>query len=125
MNIRTIDWKNDKVRIIDQRRLPQRLVYLDIDKPADLRRAIRSMQVRGAPALGAAAALGVYLGVKGYMGSCWQGFSRRLKSAAKYITSSRPTARNLFWGVERVVLAAEKNKNKPIAVIKKIILDEA
>jgi methylthioribose-1-phosphate isomerase len=56
MNIRTIDWKNNKVRIIDQTKLPQRLVYLNIDKPADLWQAIKTLQVRGAPALGAAAA---------------------------------------------------------------------
>jgi len=125
MNIRTIDWKNGRVRIIDQTKLPQKLVYLNIDKIGVLSRAIKIMQVRGAPALGAAAALGVYLGVKDYSGSDWLGFSRKLNAAEKYIASSRPTARNLFWGIERVTTAALKNNRKPVFKIKKAILEEA
>jgi len=125
MNIRTIDWKNNKVRIIDQTKLPQRLVYLDIDKPADLWQAIKELQVRGAPALGAAAALGVYLGIRSYPGVDWRGFSRKLNATAKYIASARPTARNLFWGIERVCAVALRNNKQPVLKIKLAILDEA
>jgi len=125
MNIRTIDWKNGKVRIIDQTKLPQKLVYLNIDKIEDLWRAIKTMQVRGAPALGAAAALGIYLGIRSYPGADWSGFSRKLKAAAKYIANSRPTARNIFWGVERVCSVALKNNKQPVSRIKQIILQEA
>ena len=124
MNIRTIDWKNNKVRIIDQTKLPFKLVYIDIDNLKSLWQAIKIMRVRGAPALGAAAGLGMYLGIKDYCGADWLGFSRRLNKAAKYIASSRPTARNLFWGIERVCLVAANNKKQPIAKIKKIILSE-
>lgn len=125
MHIRTIDWKNNKARIIDQSKLPRKLVYLDIEKPDDLWRAIKTLQVRGAPALGAAAAIGVYLGIRNYPGSDWPGFSRKLNSAAKYIASSRPTARNLFWGIERACAAALKNNKQPVLKIKQAILDEA
>ena len=125
MNIRTIDWKNNKVRIIDQTKLPQRLVYLNLDKIEDLWQAIKKMQVRGAPALGAAAALGVYLGVRNYPGSDWPGFSRKLNTAAKYIASSRPTAINLFWGIEKACAAAQENNKKPVFKIKQAILEEA
>lgn len=125
MNIRTIEWKNNKIRIIDQTKLPQKLVYLDIGCLKDLWKAIKIMQVRGAPALGAASALGVYLGIKDYPGRNWQGFWRKLNQAAIYIASSRPTARNLFWGIERVCLAAKRNKHKPILKIKQAILLEA
>ena len=125
MNIRTIDWKNGKVRIIDQTKLPQELVYLNIDNMEDLGQAIKTMQVRGAPALGAAAALGVYLGVRNYPGVDWPGFSRELKAAAKYISASRPTARNLFWGIERVCAIVLKNNKQPVSKIKQAILDEA
>ncbi len=125
MNIRTIGWKSNKVRIIDQTKLPHKLVYINIDRLEDLWQAIKIMRVRGAPALGAAAALGVYLGIKDYPGSDWLGFSRRLNKAAKYIASSRPTARNLFWGIERVCRVAANNKKQPISKIKKIILSEA
>jgi len=81
--------------------------------------------VRGAPALGAAAAFGVYLGIKDYKGDTWGGFSRKLDSAAKHIASSRPTARNLFMGVERVCASAVRNRNRPVPEIKKCILEEA
>jgi len=125
MDIRTIGWKNNKVRIIDQTKLPQRLVYLDIDKMEDLWQAIKVMQVRGAPALGAAAALGVYLGVRNYSGSDWPGFCRKLNAAAKYIASSRPTAINLFWGIEKVCAAAQENNKQPVVKIKQAMLEEA
>ncbi len=124
MNIRTIDWKNNKIKIIDQTKLPHKLVYLNIDKLKDLYRAIKIMQVRGAPALGAASALGVYLGVKDYPGNDWTGFARKLKQAAQYIAGARPTARNLFWGIERVCGTALKNKKKPVSRIKQAILAE-
>ena len=125
INIRTIDWKNNRIRIIDQTRLPQKLVYINIGNLKDLWQAIKTMQVRGAPALGAAAGLGVYLGIKDYLGSDWFGFSRKLNAVSKYIGSSRPTARNLFWGLERVCSLALQNKKQPIAKIKQIILTEA
>lgn len=124
MNIRTIDWKNNKIRLIDQTRLPQKLVYIDIDNLKNLWQAIRELKVRGAPALGAAAGLGMYLGVKDYPGADWPGFSRKLNTTAKYIAGSRPTARNLFWGIERICAVALKNKNEPVYRIKQLILSE-
>lgn len=125
MNIRTIDWKNNKIRIIDQTKLPLRLVYIDIGRLKDLWQAIKIMQVRGAPALGAAAALGMYLGIKDYVGSDWKKFNRKLNRVAKYIESSRPTARNLFWGIERIRAVALANQKQPISKIKRVILAEA
>ena len=122
MHIRTIDWKDNKVRLIDQTRLPHKLVYIYIDRLKDLWQAIKIMQVRGAPALGAAAGLGMYLGIKDYVCSDWSKFSRKLNSVAKYIGSSRPTARNLFWGIERIQAVALANKNQPIWKIKQIML---
>jgi methylthioribose-1-phosphate isomerase len=125
MNIRTIDWKNDKVKLIDQTKLPHKLAYLNIDRLKDLWQAIKIMQVRGAPALGAAAGLGMYLGIKNYFGSNRRKFSRRLNVAAKYIRSSRPTARNLFWGIERIQAVVLANKKQSIPKIKQAILTEA
>ncbi|MCX5699427.1 MAG: S-methyl-5-thioribose-1-phosphate isomerase [Candidatus Omnitrophica bacterium] len=125
MNIRTIDWKNNKIRIIDQTKLPHKLVYINLDRLEDLWQAIKTMQVRGAPALGAAAGLGMYLGIKDYVGSDWSGFNRKLNAVAKYIGSSRLTARNLFWGIERVLAVALANKEQSIFKIKRIMLAEA
>lgn len=125
MYIRTIDWKNNKVRLIDQTKLPEKLIYIDIDNLKDLWQAIKIMQVRGAPALGAAAALGMYLGIKDYKGANGLGFKDKLNAVAKYISSSRPTARNLFYGIERVQAVVLKNKNSSVNKIKQIILLEA
>ncbi|HNW39118.1 MAG TPA: S-methyl-5-thioribose-1-phosphate isomerase [Candidatus Omnitrophota bacterium] len=125
MRIRTIDWKNNKIRIIDQSQIPLKVVYLDLNCLKDLWQAIKSMRVRGAPALGAAAGLGMYLGVKSCVCSDWTGFSRRLNTVAKFLGSSRPTARNLFWGIERIKATALANKERPVAKIKQAILAEA
>ena len=111
MEIITIEWRNNKVRMIDQSKLPQQLVYLDIEDIKELWKAIKSLKVRGAPALGAAAALGIYLGIKNSKAVNFIEFSKDLESAAKYIASSRPTARNLFWGIERIKMAALIKRN--------------
>jgi len=125
MRIRTIDWKNNKVRIIDQTQLPLKLVYLNIDRLDQLCQAIKIMQVRGAPALGAAAALGMYLGIKDLICSDWETFRRKLACVGEYIGSFRPTARNLFWGIERIQAVAAANRREPIKTIKRRILTDA
>jgi methylthioribose-1-phosphate isomerase len=125
MNIRTIDWKNNKIRIIDQTKLPHKLIYINIDRLQDLWQAIKIMQVRGAPALGAAAGLGMYLGIKDDFSADGNKFLRKLNAVAKYIGSSRPTARNLFWGIERIQAVVLANQEQPVWKIKQIILAEA
>ncbi len=125
MGFKTIQWINNKVKLIDQAKLPSASKYLSLDNMADLCKAIRELRVRGAPALGAAGALGVYLGIKGFKGKGLEQFNRKLKSAARYVASSRPTARNLFWGIERAFDAAIKAKGSGVDNIKKAILKEA
>jgi len=125
MGIKTIDWVNNKIKLIDQTKLPQRLEYVYINDTKKLWQAIKSMQVRGAPALGAAAALGVYLGIRHSKAKNFTAFSKELDKTASFLASSRPTAKNLFWAITRVCSVAVRNKNKPIAVIKGLILMEA
>ncbi|MDD2927501.1 MAG: S-methyl-5-thioribose-1-phosphate isomerase [Candidatus Omnitrophica bacterium] len=125
MKITTIEWKNSKVKFIDQTKLPQKLEYIYIDKLNDLWQAIKMLKVRGAPALGAAAALGVYLGIKDVKAKDFNAFIRALDKAARYIAGSRPTARNLFWGLERARRVAQKNKDRSLLTLKKLILKEA
>ncbi len=125
MNLQTIEWSKNKIKLIDQTRLPVKLEYIYIDNLKSLWQAIKTMKVRGAPALGAAAGLGIYLGIKDSKAKNFAGFNRQLDKAARYIASSRPTARNLFWGIERMCSAATRNKNKPLSNIKKILFKEA
>jgi len=81
--------------------------------------------VRGAPALGVAAAYGAYLGIRGSRAKDYAGFIRDLDKAIKFVGSARPTAVNLFWGLDRMKAAAVRNRNKPVASIKKALLAEA
>lgn len=124
-DIKTIEWQKNKIKLIDQTRLPLELRYLYIGNLKSLWQAIRRLKVRGAPALGAAAGLGVYLGVENSKAGNFAQFSKELDKVSQYLASSRPTARNLFWGIERMCSAAVRNKNKPIPAIKKILFKEA
>jgi len=125
MKINTIEWKNNKIRLIDQTKLPHKLVYMNIDKLEDLWWAIKLLKVRGAPALGAAAALGVYLGIKDLKSKERAVFAKELAKVSHYLASSRPTARNLFWGIEKICRVAAKNKSKDLVTLKKLLLKEA
>ena len=94
----TIEWANGRIRIIDQRMLPRRLVFLDIDTVDELCEAIASLAVRGAPALGVAGAMGIALAaVRGEL----------LGEAAARIVATRPTAVNLAWGVQQALAATD------------------
>jgi methylthioribose-1-phosphate isomerase len=99
---RTICWLGDHetgfVRLIDQTLLPTRLEYRDCHTVEDVWEAIRSLRVRGAPAIGVAAAMGVVLGVQRCLSDQWQ----RLEQVAGYLRGSRPTAVNLFWALDRM-----------------------
>lgn len=99
--MRTIDWVEGKVRLIDQTRLPNEEIWLDLEAVEDLAEAIRSLRVRGAPALGVAGALGVALSAK-LARENGDDIGEAVSRAASLLASTRPTAVNLKWGVERV-----------------------
>jgi len=111
--------------MIDQRKLPNKLEYVYINNLKSLWQAVKTMKVRGAPALGAAAGLGVYLGIKNSKAKTYLSFKKELDRAAKYIATSRPTARNLFWALENMASVAEKNRDKSKSSIKKMLFKEA
>ncbi|MBU3959090.1 MAG: S-methyl-5-thioribose-1-phosphate isomerase [Candidatus Omnitrophica bacterium] len=125
MDLKTIEWKANAIKIIDQTKLPQKLEYIYIRDLKSLWQAIKELKVRGAPALGVAAGLGVYLGIKDLRVKDFARFLQQLERIIKYLASCRPTARNLFWGLEKMRQAALKNKNKPVSSIKRIIFTEA
>jgi len=125
MQIKTIEWKNNKIKLIDQTKLPGKLEYLYITGIKGLWQAIKELKVRGAPALGAAACFGVYLGIKDSQAKTFARFKGEMGKVIKYLGSSRPTAVNLFWGLERMRKIALANQNKPIAQIKDLLFKEA
>ena len=123
--ITTIEWKRGKVRLIDQTKLPHKLVHIECGEVKTLWHAIKKLQVRGAPAIGIAASLGVVLGIKNSKAKEFALFMKELDGVIKYLGTSRPTAVNLFWALQRMRDCALKNSRKPISKIKKILLEEA
>ena len=99
MAVMTIEWRADTVRMIDQRLLPAREVIRTYRDYRGVAEAIRTMVIRGAPAIGVAAAMGVALGIKGTAGAKAQ---KRFEVVAKALKATRPTAVNLAWAVDRM-----------------------
>ncbi|MFH1878833.1 MAG: S-methyl-5-thioribose-1-phosphate isomerase [Candidatus Omnitrophota bacterium] len=125
MNIETIIWDNNRVRLIDQRFLPSRVVYSTCVTVKDMYEAIKKMKVRGAPAIGIAGAYGVYLGIRNSRAKTFPAFRKELEKVIEYLSDSRPTAKNLFWAGEKMAEAAENSKNLPVEKLKEVLLDEA
>src|SRR6476660_160081 len=100
--IKTVEWTNQGVRFIDQRRLPTEEVYVVCRNYEEVAAAIRDMAVRGAPAIGVSAAMGVALGMQQSTAMDMAGFSAHFDRVAKLIAETRPTAVNLFWGIRRM-----------------------
>jgi methylthioribose-1-phosphate isomerase len=102
---RTIEWIGDEtgfVRIIDQTLLPTQVVYRDLKSVEDVWEAIKVLRVRGAPAIGVAAAMGVVVGMQSIKANDPDAFHRRLRDVCAYLATSRPTAVNLFWALDRM-----------------------
>ncbi|MFH1202361.1 MAG: S-methyl-5-thioribose-1-phosphate isomerase [Candidatus Omnitrophota bacterium] len=125
MKIRTLEWRDNKLKIIDQTKLPIKLKYISCGDIKTLWGAIKTLQVRGAPALGVAAAFGVVLGIRNSKARNFKQFKKELDRVTKYLAKSRPTAINLFWALDRMKKIAFQNVSKSIPEIKKILLKEA
>jgi len=105
--LRTVLWEDAGVKMIDQTLLPQKLVYKRFDTWEGVADAIRRMVVRGAPAIGVAAAMGVAVAAQNSKASTRESLLKEIDRAAAGLRSTRPTAVNLFWGIDRVVKAAK------------------
>ncbi len=125
VGVKTIEYKKDKLIIIDQRRLPEKLIYKRLRSAADVKNAIKTLSIRGAPAIGVAASYGLYIGIKNLKLKDKNLFFKKLRAVIEDIKSARPTAINLSWALERMHRAALKNKTKPVEIIKRLLLKEA
>ena len=105
----TVSWSEGTVRMIDQRLLPAEFKMLELRDYREVGEAIRTMAVRGAPAIGVAAALGLALAAREAAAGPEEEFWTRLKDADAALRSTRPTAVNLFWGLDRALKAAERH----------------
>ena len=105
--LQSVIWATDHLDLLDQRLLPEEVVYLPLQSSEDVWEAIRHLKVRGAPAIGIAAAYGVYLGSRHAGGDKGQ-WLQLVHQACEYLATSRPTAVNLFWALDRMKARAEE-----------------
>lgn len=125
MPFKTIDWVDGKIRIIDQTRLPERLVYRNINDVEVLGESIQNMRVRGAPAIGIAGAMGVALAARNYIGKDSKGLVQEVRKAITYLSSTRPTAVNLFWALDRMEKILNSVEHESVEKIRGKLLKEA
>jgi len=123
MPIKPIEWLGDRVRILDQTRLPQKEVYLELSRYQDIGSAIAELKIRGAPAIGVVGAYAVALGALKIKARSRDKFLEKLRAITQTIASTRPTARNLFRALERMEQLAEAGKN--VEQIKTALVNEA
>src|SRR5262245_27931546 len=110
MAVRTIEWRNGSVVMIDQRLLPTREVYRVYRDHREVARAIKDMVIRGAPAIGVAAAMGIALGMRSGRG---RNLAARFDRLCATFAATRPTAVNLFWAIERMRSVFRAHASKP------------
>lgn len=125
MSFRTIEWRDDAVFMIDQTRLPMEEVYQRYTDFSSVADAIKGMVVRGAPAIGVAAAMGIALGAREIIADTHESFFRQLDNVCDVMARTRPTAVNLFWAIDRMKRTAESLQGKPLTVIRDGLKDEA
>jgi methylthioribose-1-phosphate isomerase len=123
--IQTLEWTDNGVRFIDQTKLPTEETYVNCTTYQEVADVIRNMVVRGAPAIGVAAALGIALGVKNSKAETAGDLKRDLDQICDVIGKTRPTAVNLFWAIRRMQGKFETLRARPVPEIKESIVEEA
>jgi methylthioribose-1-phosphate isomerase len=98
----TIEWNDEGIVMIDQRKLPTAEVYVTCKSAADVAKAIKTMVIRGAPAIGVAAAMGIALGMRRSKATGTKQFATEFQKTCDMMAATRPTAVNLFWAIERM-----------------------
>ena len=121
--MKAIEWLGDRVKILDQTRLPRKEAYLELANYQDIASAIAELKIRGAPAIGVAGAYGIALGALKIKAESRADFLKKLQAASQAIASTRPTARNLPRALERMLKTSESGKD--VEQIKKALIDEA
>ena len=129
--IQPVEWRGNRVRILDQTRLPHEEAYLELGHYQEVASAIKELKIRGAPALGVAGAYAVALGALEIEAKSREAFLKELQKVCQYIASTRPTAKNLFRAIDRMQAAAatgqslEEIKASLVREAKRIHTEEA
>ena len=123
-SFKTIEWKDNKVIMIDQTRLPTEEIYLEFTTYMQVADAIKTMVIRGAPAIGVAAAMGIAIGALNAKTDDMQRFVEEVKKVTEVILATRPTAVNLFWAGRRMLSVLEANEGS-VKDMKAKLVEEA
>jgi len=123
----TIEWKDDAVVMIDQRKLPASEVYVTCKTANEVAKAIKTMVIRGAPAIGVAAAMGIAVGMTRSRATGTKQFTTEFQKTCELMAGTRPTAVNLFWAIERMkkAFAAAAHDGQSVDEIKRKLVAEA
>ena len=121
----SICWDVDKIKLLDQRKLPREEIYLDIRDYREVIEAIKTLAIRGAPAIGVAAAMGAALGALEIQTDDGREFQRRFLEICREIAAARPTAVNLFWALDRVQRLVQDHADEPVPALKDYLVIEA
>ena len=123
--IKTLEWTDDGVRFIDQTKLPTQEVYLTCKTYEEVADAIKTMIVRGAPAIGVSAAMGIALGVRDSKAQTADELAPEFEQICQVLGATRPTAVNLFWAIRRMQSKFAQLRHQPVADIKRELIAEA
>ena len=121
----TVEWRDGAVRLLDQSRLPESVEFLDCREYQTVVQAIRELKVRGAPAIGVTAAMGVALGAQAVKTSVWNEFETAVLSICNQLAATRPTAVNLFWAIERMKRKLVELRNQSVISVKAALIAES
>lgn len=121
--MRTVEWKNSKVIMIDQTKLPTKLEYVEFSDYREIANAIKTMIVRGAPAIGVSGAFGLALAAIQSKATTKEDLIKDLEEARQVLFSTRPTAVNLKWGLDKIIEVAKKGSN--VSEMRNSIIEEA
>ncbi|NOY64302.1 MAG: S-methyl-5-thioribose-1-phosphate isomerase [Nitrospirae bacterium] len=123
--VKSIEWKDNKVIILDQSKLPLEVEYIECTDYQTVADTIKSLKIRGAPAIGIAAAMAVALAAQDIRASTFETFYKKLKPVMETMLSTRPTAVNIRWAMERIDHLLVSNKEQTIDKIKSLLIEEA
>ncbi len=123
--VKTIDWVDGKVVMLDQSRLPVEVVYIECEDYLKVAEGIKKLWIRGAPAIGIASAMGIALAAQDINADSHDSFIRKLEPVFETLLATRPTAVNIRWAVERLRTFIEKRRHEAVRKLKDLLIEEA
>jgi methylthioribose-1-phosphate isomerase len=123
--VKAIEWVNGKVIMLDQTKLPLEVTFIECSDYMQVAEGIKKLWIRGAPAIGIAAAMGIALGAQDIKAESFEGFVKDLETIFDVMLSTRPTAVNIRWAIERMKSLLIRRRDESVDILKKLLIDES